>query len=206
MQRKKRKGHDHPQVLRVVWAAIVGACLAIGCGQAQVVREPVASKPVDSTAGQVAVWLECAGCPIEQIGSLVKDPEAAAEALPILIEALQNGPAAEARASFETKSGERFDSLAEYAKKHPRAQPASTRDEWVKRNTNSYRIRYRIAAAQALGAIGGNEALAELKKAQELTTAPDMVMLQSAIQAAINQIVKRPESSPTRSRGAALGR
>jgi HEAT repeat protein len=129
----------------------------------------------------IAAWLEAEDFDADRLESLARLGPAV---VPSLAAALRSGPSPArrelVRRALETEHG----ALASNARADPERRVRS-RDEFLRHYLSNFETRYRIRAAQALGAIGGPSARQALESALE---APVREELRDALRRALERI------------------
>jgi hypothetical protein len=132
-------------------------------------------------------WFECEECEEGQLAAVVRFGDAV---VPSLAATLEGGPGPASRELLRRELEKRHRELVAYAKDHPEAKPASSEREFVALYLDNYDALYRSRAAQALGAVGTDAAVAALQRALEAKYRPDV---QRSIEQAISTVrAKQP--------------
>ena len=113
-------------------------------------------------AQALADWLECEYCEHDELAAVTHHGQAV---VPGLIAALDQGPSPATRDDLGRALAERYEQLVEQSKKKPHAPIAVTKEKFVELYLGNFDAQYRVRAAQALAAIGGDRARAALEAA-----------------------------------------
>lgn len=127
-------------------------------------------------------WFECEECEEGQLAAVVKY---GAVMIPNLRGALLEGLSPASEELLRRDLARRYDELRRYAETHPNAKPAGTREEFVELYVANYHAQYRVRAAQALGALGGEEAAKALEEGGRRAERPDV---RREIEAALKRV------------------
>ncbi len=123
-------------------------------------------------------WFECEEC---NEGELRRVVALGRKIVPTLGATLQQGPAPASRELYRLRLRDAYDELQAYARSHPEEKiDLPSRDKYVTTYLDNYIATYKIRAAKALGAIGGTEATAALRRGLERPERDD-------VKAAINR-------------------
>jgi HEAT repeat protein len=167
----------------IVSAAVVLTLAILVTGS----RESVAQDaPKDLTPAEVVevrqavvAWLECEECEEGQLEAVKK---LGSNAVPTLGATLERGPSASSRERVRRHLEVSYGKIAEYVKKNPEEKLEVSQEEYVKIYLENYAANYRVRSAQALAAIGGDEARKRLATAAASESSREDV--QAAIEAA----------------------
>jgi hypothetical protein len=127
----------------------------------------------------VVAWLECEECEEGQLEAVKK---LGSTAVPTLGATLERGPSAASRALVRRHLEDSYVKIAEYVRKNPEEKLEASQEEYVKIYLENYAANYRVRSAQALAAIGGDDARRLLVTAAAAKAAREDV--QVAIEAA----------------------
>jgi hypothetical protein len=109
-------------------------------------------------------WYECEECEENQLEQVMNYRE---DVVPSLIATLNGGPGPASRELMRRGLEERYDRLLEYQRNHPEAKISAPKEKFVTQYLSNYDAQYRVRAAQALGAIGGDSAEKGLRGAMK---------------------------------------
>jgi|GEM_PF-1899914 len=129
--------------------------------------------PEDSNAMRLAVvdWLECDECEEGQLERVVEYGE---QVTALLIGSLRDGAAPASTELYRRELERRHDDLVAYSRDHPNAAPTVPKDEFVEHYLARHDALVRTRAAEALGEIGGPDALAALEAAAKSDQSDDV--------------------------------
>jgi hypothetical protein len=134
----------------------------------------------------IVAFMECEECNEGQVEAVKKLGPLAVESLATL---LQEGPPAASRALQREHVVTTYRRLQEYTKSHPDSHPvAMSEEETVQLYSQNYITLYQTHAAQALGAIGGDEARKALTHALELPLSEEV---RAVVRASLEQTSER---------------
>ncbi len=122
----------------------------------------------------LVTWFECEECETGQMEAVVKHGE---NAIPSLIATLRSGPAPASREFLRHQLDLRYTELKEYERTHPAVKVAGTREEFIEMYLSNFDAQYRVRAATALAAIGGQEAKEALRDALDKSPREDVRMV-----------------------------
>jgi HEAT repeat protein len=162
-------------------------CLSFAIGALSPVMATAQVAPLNSTDAQQAVhalatWLESEEFDANELTPLIKYGQAI---VPSLIAALDAGPSPSRRERARRSLAAGHERLADLARKNPDRKAPPSQAEYVKHYLSNFDARYRMRAAEALAAIGGNEARKALEAALSKATRND---LRSALQHSLKEI------------------
>jgi hypothetical protein len=103
----------------------------------------------------VVAWLECEECEEGQLEAVQKLGSAA---VPTLGATLERGPSAASRDRARRHLEDSYAKIAEHVKKYPEQKLEVSQEEYVKIYLENYVANYQVRSAQALSAIGGEQA------------------------------------------------
>jgi hypothetical protein len=126
-----------------------------------------------NAAQALANWLDCETCEHGELDALTRHGQAI---VPSLIAALDQGPSSATLRALGDALAERYDQLVEQSKNNPYAPipDTMTREKFVALYGGILDARHRIRAAQALAAIGGEQARAALEAAASQAARDDV--------------------------------
>jgi hypothetical protein len=110
----------------------------------------------------LTTWFECEECEAGELAAVTRYGQAV---VPSLAAVLRGGLSPAAREHLRRELELRYDALIERSKKNPNAKPKSSKPRFVSRYLDNRDAQYRVRAAQALAAIGGEEARRALEEA-----------------------------------------
>ena len=110
----------------------------------------------------LTTWFECEECQSGELEAVQKYGQAV---VPSLIAVLDGGLSPAKREQTRSELEARHDALTERARKNPNAKPTSTKEQFTAQYLGNFDAQYRVRAAQALAAIGGDKARAALQAA-----------------------------------------
>jgi hypothetical protein len=137
--------------------ALTLAFLATGSREA-LAQDAPRDLPPDQAAEvrqAVVAWLECEECEEGQLEAVKK---LGTNAVPTLGATLERGPSAASRERVRRHLEDSYGKIAEYVKKNPEEKLEVSEDEYVKIYLENYAANYKVRSAQALAAIGGEQA------------------------------------------------
>ena len=120
--------------------------------------------PQQSRAIQRALiaWFECEECNSGELQRVVRYGK---QLVPILAATVQRGPAPASRELYRRQLQDAHGDLQAYAKSHPQEKiEVPSQEQYVATYLDNYAATYKVRAAKALAAIGGDEATAALKR------------------------------------------
>jgi hypothetical protein len=100
-------------------------------------------------------WFECDECEEGELNNVTKY---GAAVVPSLEATLRQGPSAANREVMRRTLEARYAQLMASGQERSDTKPATSKDDFVAMYMRNYEAQYRARAAQALGAIGGNDA------------------------------------------------
>lgn len=167
----------------IVSAAVVLTLAILVTGSrdavAQVSPRDLSPEQATEVRHAVAAWLECEECEEGQLEAVKK---LGSSAVPTLGATLERGPSAASRSRVRRHLEDSYGKIAEYVKKNPEEKLEVSQEEYVKIYLENYAANYRVRSAQALAAIGGDEARKLLSAAAVKKSSREDV--QAAIEAA----------------------
>jgi len=151
----------------------------------------ISGQLTDEAKKAAATWLatDCSQDDEQRLEAALLKYKAQIE--PIFVEALRNGPGGNQVDAFRRAAVQRFDSIQQLIKSNNsrvtegdrKVWEAMSRDEYINRQVDDYRLRYRSRAAAGLGVVDGEAGRTELRK-----VAQDASPLQSSAQAALRRL------------------
>lgn len=139
---------------------------------ARVVIQPSAAEQAAAARRQIVRWLECEECTDGELDALKILGQSA---VPNLAATLHDGPSPATRERLRLHLGDTYRRTREYASTHPDAKFVISEADFVRAHLDSQDARYRARSAQALAAIGGNEARKALEDATGYHLRPDVL-------------------------------
>jgi hypothetical protein len=130
--------------------------------------------PQQSRAIQLALvaWFECEECNSGELQRVVKYGK---QVVPILAATVQRGPAPASRELYRLRLQDAHGDLQAYAKSHPQEKiELPSQEQYVQMYLDNYAATYKVRAAKALAAIGGDEATAALRRGLQDATRDDV--------------------------------
>lgn len=119
----------------------------------------------------LTTWFECEECQEGELAAVTKYGE---RVVPTLTAVLNNGLSPATRENLRLVFEERYDTLAARARTKENAPVRGTKAEFVGRYLSNFDAQYRVRAAQALAAIGGQSARSALETAAARGNRPDV--------------------------------
>jgi hypothetical protein len=116
-------------------------------------------------------WFECEECEEGQLQAVVKQGQ---RMVPSLRAALLEGASPASEELLRRNLGSRYDELQRYARNHPEAKVASSKEEFVAMYVGNLHAQYKTRAAQALSQIGGPAAIRALEEGLGSADRPDV--------------------------------
>lgn len=151
-----------PQWGRATCTSIVLAALlsAISCQQQ---ADTGRASPVESAKAveDLVTWFECEEC---QSGELAAVTRHGQSVVPSLIAVLRGGLSPASRELLRRQLEDRYSELSAGAQKSPNLKLASGKEQFLALYLGNFDAQYRARAAQALGAIGGEQARTALEE------------------------------------------
>ena len=168
--------------LRLVCLALLMATLSpsVSCAQ-QRTQAPMTAAESARAAEILTMWFQCDECEAGELAAVTSFGQAV---VPSLIAVLDGGLSAAAREQLRLDLGNRYDALVSHSRTNPNAKPASSKEEFVAMYLGNRDAQYRVRAAQALGAIGGDRARSALQAALGKAQRPDV---HAAIRRSVSQ-------------------
>ena len=142
----------------IVSAAVLTLAILVTGAQPALAQDAPRELPPEQAAEvrrAVVAWLECEECEEGQLEAVKK---LGSSAVPSLGATLERGPSAASRAKVRRHLEDSYGKIAEYVKKNPEEKLEVSQEEYVKIYLENYAANYRVRSAQALAAIGGDEA------------------------------------------------
>jgi hypothetical protein len=127
----------------------------------------------------VVAWLECEEC---EEGQLEAVKRLGVNAVPTLGATLERGPSSASRERARRHLEESYVKIAEHVKKNPEEKLEVSQEEYVKLYLENYTANYKVRSAEALAAIGGEQARKLL--AEAAASKGSRADVQAAIEAA----------------------
>jgi len=148
---------------QAAYIALVLAALAptTSCSRQGTARQMTAAESAQAVQA-LTTWLECEEC---QDGELAAVTRYGQTVVPSLIAVLDGGPSPASREQMRRQLEVRYDELAERAQRNPNARLASSKDQFIALYLGNFDAQYRVRAAQALAAIGGQRSRGALEAA-----------------------------------------
>lgn len=149
----------------IVSAAVLALAIVVTGNHAALAQDAPRDLPPEVAAEvrqAVVAWLECEEC---EEGELEAVKKLGANAVPTLGATLERGPSAASRERARRHLEDSYGKIAEYVKKNPEEKFDVSREEYVKIYLDNYAANYRVRSAQALSAIGGEQARKHLADA-----------------------------------------
>lgn len=119
----------------------------------------------------LVTWFECEECETGQMEAVVKHGETA---IPSLIATLRSGSSPASREFLRRQLDLRYTELKAYERTHPAVKVAGTRAEFIEMYLSNFDAQYRVRAATALAAIGGQQAEEALRDALDTSPREDV--------------------------------
>ena len=143
----------------IVSAAVVLALAILVTGTPEAVAQDAPRELPPERAAEdrraVIAWLECEECEEGQLEAVRK---LGAQAVPTLGATLERGPSAASRDRARRHLEDSYAKIAEYVRKNPEEKLDVSQEEYAKIYLENYSANYQVRSAQALAAIGGDEA------------------------------------------------
>lgn len=160
-------------------------CLSIAIGAVLPVTalaqvEPLSSSHAQQAVSALATWLESEEFDASELTPLIRYGQAM---VPSLVAALDAGPSPARRERARRSLAGGHERLADLARKNPDRKAPPSQAEYVKHYLSNFDARYRMRAAEALAAIGGDAA----RKALELALSK---AVRNDVRAVIQQSLK----------------
>lgn len=159
--------------------------LLTACSTAET-RDPELPAPAAMSVEQteaarqaLVAWFECEEC---EEGELQAVAEFGERVVPSLRAALLEGASAATEELVRHDLADRYRELQEYARTHPEARTASSKEEFVAMYLGNLHAQYKTRAAEALSRIGGAAAVRALEEGRNRTNRPDV---RASIEAAL---------------------
>lgn len=156
-----------------VSAAVLVLAVA-ACGPGKPEPEPVVEltpEQSEQIRQSLVTWFECEECEAGELEAVV---EHGAAVVPSLVATLRAGSSPASRELLRRELDRRYTELKEYERTHPNAKVAGTREEFIEMYLSNFDAQYRVRAATALAAIGGDTAEAALREALDKAPREDV--------------------------------
>lgn len=167
----------------IISAAVVLTLATLATGTQSVLAQTAPRELPPEQAAEVrhavVAWLECEEC---EEGELAAVQRLGSNAVPTLGATLERGPPAASRARVRRHLEASYVKIEEHVRKNPAEKLEVSQEEYVKIYLENYTANYRVRSAQALAAIGGDEARKLLSTAAVKKSSREDV--QAAIEAA----------------------
>jgi hypothetical protein len=160
-----------PALLLAAWASTPGlaqAPAALTQSESQITLSPRAAAEARRT---IVEWLECEEC---NAGELQRVVELGTVATPTLAATVREGPSEASRELVRSELGKTYDQLAAYVAEHPERELPMDREQYISTYLENYIALYQIRSAEALAAIGGDEAKRALQESENVSSRSDV--------------------------------
>lgn len=183
----RRRSTGRRKRLNVVYLVLAMAAGFSTCALGQVDSARRLNQADTVKATQVlSRWYECMGCRGNESEPELKAVKRYGQpVVPSLAATLSGGLSPASRQVLHDLLAARYDQLDEQGQNNPKFRMKSTKEEFIARYLDNLDTRYRIRAAQALGAIGGSRARTGLETALAQTQNAEV---RKAAQEALRQV------------------
>jgi len=158
-------------LLVLLFAACPGPTPEKPATPAATAAAPMTVEQTEAARQALVEWFECEECEESQLENVAKLGE---NAVPSLRAALLEGASPASEELLRGDLEKRYDELRTYASTHPETKLPSSKEEFVAIYTSNLNAQYKTRAAQALGRIGGANAVRALEEGMKRADRPDV--------------------------------